>query len=273
MPSISKFKKNNDGVASMFLVPKRMYESLLNLLSNEDEETKNEIIALNQNHINNNTNYIENAIKYRNLQNLQKNINKKPDFTNSNITQGNLTASRDYQPVSSLLQQPTIDYSSPLMTLPMSETISSEPNILEEEGAAAAAIDTSTPVRPPSSEMYRNSPLLKAINETNKEGKRVCPFSACRKQYISIAELAKHLFSQHKPDLAMRDRKFLEYSLLSSRSSKENPLRKNSRKKVNEKSLEETGSSLKKKPQTKADVKVVRSKKTKFPSSYPKLKR
>ena len=276
MPSVSKFKKNNDGVASMFLVPKRLYESLLNLLKNEDEETKNEIIALNQNLINNNNNYIENAIRYRNLQNLQKNTHKKPDFTNSNITQGNLTATQDYQPVpvSSLLQQQTIDYSSPSSRQPMSETISSGPNILEGEGAAAMAIDTSTPVRPPSDEMYRKSPLAKAIHEPNKEGKRVCPFSACRKQYVNVTELAKHIFAEHEKDLAIRERKMLEHSLLSSLTSEKKPTRKNSRKKVDEKSLEkQDSSSSKKKPRTRADVKVSTSKKMMFPSNYPKLRR
>ena len=280
MPSVSKFKKNNDGVASMFLVPKRLYESLLNLLKNEDEETKNEIIALNQNLINNNNNYIENAIKYRNLQNLQKNTQKKPDFTNSNITQGNLTATQDYQPMpmSSLLQQQTIDYSSPLSRLPMSETISSGPNVLEEEGAAAAAIDTSTPIRPPSSEMYRSSPILRAMNEPNKEGKRVCPFSKCKKQYVNEAELAKHIFSKHGQDLAVRDRQLLEYSLVSSQTPEENIqgeklLRKTGKKTFDESSLETSDSpSKKKKPRTRADVKKATSKKM-FPSSYPKLKR
>ena len=220
MSSISKFKKNNDGVASMFLVPKRMYESLLDLLDYEDEETRNEIIALNQNQINSNNNYIENAIRYRNLQNLQRNISRRPNFVNSNVSRENVSTTQDYQLPTSLLQQQTTDYSSPFSNLAKSDfnsisemitSVDRQPNN-ESEVGGATAVETSTPLRPPQDEQYRNSPIYRAINETNEFGKRVCPFDYCKKEFRDVPELAKHMFKAHATEMGDRQRQILKYS-------------------------------------------------------------
>ena len=269
----------------MFLIPKRMYESLLSLLDNDDEEAKNEIIALNQNQINNSNNYIENAIKYRNLQNLQKNIGKKPDFINSNISRENLTTTRDYQSPSSLLQQQTVGYSSPFPNLTKSDfnsisemitsnerqPISDRSDELEVDGAAA--IETSTPLRPPPNEEYRNSPIFRAINEPNAAGKRVCPFTYCALQYRDIPTLSNHLMTKHLSEIGTREQQIVAYSLNSTRNiPQEKTLKKNAIKKSNEKSLEKNGASLRR-PRTRAQANNDSSKNKKlFPSSYPKLK-
>ena len=280
MPSISKFKKNNDGVSSMFLIPKRMYESLLNLLDNDDEETKNEIIALNQNQINNSNNYIENAIKYRNLQNLQKSATKKPDFINSSISRENLTTTRDYQLPPSLLQQQTVDYSSPFPNMPMSEMITPDErqpindrsNELGVEGAAA--VETSTPLRPPPDEQYRNSPIFKAINEPNALGKRVCPFDYCKRQNRDVPSLAKHLLAEHASELGTRERKILSYSTESSQNPIKNlPQEKTLKKTAGKKSGAKVTVSPLRRPRTRAQTDKDSPKRRKlFPSSYPKLK-
>ena len=59
---------------SMFLVPKRLYYSLIK--NTEDDETKKELISMNEKP--ETTNYIENAIKFKNLQERQK-INQTGD--------------------------------------------------------------------------------------------------------------------------------------------------------------------------------------------------
>ena len=52
----------------MFLVPKRLYYSLMKNI--EDDETKKELISMNEKPTT--TNYIENAINFKNLQDRQK---------------------------------------------------------------------------------------------------------------------------------------------------------------------------------------------------------
>ena len=59
---------------SMFLVPKRLYYSLIK--NTEDDESKKELISMNEKP--ETTNYIENAIKFKNLQDRQK-INQTGD--------------------------------------------------------------------------------------------------------------------------------------------------------------------------------------------------
>ena len=66
--------KPHDEMYSMFLVPKRLYYSLLK--NTEDDETKKELISMNEKP--ETTNYIENAIKFKNLQDRQK-INQTGD--------------------------------------------------------------------------------------------------------------------------------------------------------------------------------------------------
>ena len=66
--------KPHDEMYSMFLVPKRLYYSLIK--NTEDDETKKELISMNEKP--ETTNYIENAIKFKNLQDRQK-INQTGD--------------------------------------------------------------------------------------------------------------------------------------------------------------------------------------------------
>ena len=66
--------KTHDEMYSMFLVPKRLYYSLIK--NTKDDETKKELISMIEKP--ETTNYIENAIKYKNLQDRQK-INQTGD--------------------------------------------------------------------------------------------------------------------------------------------------------------------------------------------------
>ena len=66
--------KPHDEMYSMFLVPKRLYFSIIKNI--EDDETKKELISMNEKP--ETTNYIENAIKFKNLQDRQK-INQTAD--------------------------------------------------------------------------------------------------------------------------------------------------------------------------------------------------
>ena len=66
--------KPHDEMYSMFLVPKRLYYSLIK--NTEDDETKKELISMNEKP--ETTNYVENAIKFKNLQDRQK-INQTGD--------------------------------------------------------------------------------------------------------------------------------------------------------------------------------------------------
>ena len=61
-------RKTNDEIYSMFLVPKRLYHSLIKNI--EEDETKKELISMNEKP--NTSNYIENAINFKNLQDRQK---------------------------------------------------------------------------------------------------------------------------------------------------------------------------------------------------------
>ena len=60
--------KSHDEMYSMFLVPKRLYYLLVK--NTEDDELKKELISMNEKP--ETTNYIENAIKFKNLQDRQK---------------------------------------------------------------------------------------------------------------------------------------------------------------------------------------------------------
>ena len=95
MPSISKSKGQNE-IHSMFLVPKKLYNSLLNTLQ-DDEDTKNELMGINQTESNN---YIENAITFKKQQDLQQSIsnnsvNRGMSTLPSNITQSPYVFTRD----------------------------------------------------------------------------------------------------------------------------------------------------------------------------------
>ena len=61
-----------------------MFNTLLSILD-EDEENRNELIAMNQSQTNNN-NYIENAIAFKKQQNEQKKITSSSNLQKSDIT-------------------------------------------------------------------------------------------------------------------------------------------------------------------------------------------
>ena len=97
--------KPYDEMYFMFLVPKRLYCSFIK--NTEDDESKKELISMNEKP--ETTNYIENAIKFKNLQDRQK-INqtgnkllrfgpdKLPNVTS--VTQSDSSMGRTYQSLS-----------------------------------------------------------------------------------------------------------------------------------------------------------------------------
>ena len=202
-----------------------MYNALLHLLD-EDEENKNEIIGMNQSQISN-TNYIENAIAFKKQQNNQKknaqtSNAQKPDMTTdqSTVSPGALSRTvstfRPSQP--SVQQNDTLPTNvSSEITLPESQT----PNQQEKRSKKkSVTLSTSTPVKRISTQpYYRNTPLLQAIRNRNDDGKIVCPFPKCGKQYVSTNKLATHLVNQHGTELAVRDRRALSQVAQSPQSS------------------------------------------------------
>ena len=165
MPPVSKFK-SNDGILSMYLVPKKMFNTLLSIL--DDEENRNEIIALNQSQTSNN-NYIENAIAFRNRHNekkkntpssnLQKpDITEKPDITDNQsfVTPSTLSKTistfRGLQPSGQSDTLPT--NVSGDITLPDNQTTD------QVRKSGKKSVTTSTPVRQAYKNVsFRNSPV------------------------------------------------------------------------------------------------------------------
>ena len=224
----SKFK-NNDEILSMYLVPKKMYNALLNQLD-EDEETKNELIAMNQNQINNN-NYIENAIAFKKQQSDQKrntstsNV-QKPDITDnqSAVTPNTLSRSvSTFRPLQLSAQSETFPTNvSSNITLPDNQIDSQQK---KESIKKSATNRTSTPVRRTySQKYYRNSPILQALHNRNPAGKLVCPIQICKKQYVSKDKLAAHLLKEHYNDLAIREKRALSEASRSLNTSNNTPL-------------------------------------------------
>ena len=212
MPPISKFK-SNDGILSMYLVPKKMFNTLLRILD-EDEENKNELIALNQSQTSNN-NYIENAIAFKKQQNEQKNITPRSNLqksdiadTQSAVSPNTLSRTISFRPLQSSVQRsdtlPT-NVSSEI-TLPENET----PYPHKKRSTTkrkSVTLSTSTPVKRTKSQVsFRNTPILDAIQNTNSKGFHVCPFEDCKKQYNSTKALGTHFVNKHKDDLAVRKR-------------------------------------------------------------------
>ena len=212
--------KLHDEMYSMFLVPKRLYYSLIK--NTEDNESKKELISMNEKP--ETTNYIENAIKFKNLQDRQK-INqtgdkllrygpdKLPNVTS--VTQSHGSMGRTYQSVSrspsahvmspgrvdcsmdrtnrSLSTSTTAqipqqeEFSTPMIERqPDTERcISSERTKSLNESAYSTPVLYSTQWRE-----WRETPVAVAMTQRNSKGKLVCPIYDCRKQHVDEAQLA-----------------------------------------------------------------------------------
>ena len=207
--SLSSKFKNNDGIISMYLVPKKMYKTLLSQLD-EDEENKNELIAINQNQINNN-NYIENAIAFKKQQSEQKKNTstsnlQKPDMTDNQSTVTPNTLSRSVSTFRTI--QPSAQ--SDIFPTNVSRNISLTDSESQTDNEQKKKSTTSTPVkRTHSTKQYRNSPILEAFKNRNSMGFLICPIQACKKQYPSEQKLATHLLKIHNNDLAVRERRVI----------------------------------------------------------------
>ena len=200
MPSVSKFK-SDDGILSMYLVPKKMYNILLKI-AHEDEENKNELIAMNQSQTNNN-NYIENAITFKKQQDDQKKkrlaAENKFDFSPNALSRTVST----FRPLQRGDTFPT--------NVTRENTLSDDQTPIQQETTRRTlTFSGSTPKR--GSYSFKNSPIMDAINYPNKLGRLVCPL--CNKSYQNKRRLASHLMDVHMKDLAVRDkRKLHEISL------------------------------------------------------------
>ena len=53
---------------------------------------------------------------------------------------------------------------------------------------------------------WRNTPIAKAVTEKDAEGKIVCPFPNCEKQYVGIPQFGKHMMKDHYKELSVRDK-------------------------------------------------------------------
>ena len=207
--SLNSKSKNNDGIISMYLVPKKMYKTLLSQLD-EDEENKNELIAINQNQTNNN-NYIENAIAFKKQQSEQKKNTstsnlQKPDMTDNQSTVTPNTLSRSVSAFRTV--QPSAQ--SDIFPTSVSSNISLTDSQSQTDDQQKKKSSTSTPVKQTLGiKQYRSSPIINALKKRNPAGKLVCPIQTCKKQYPSEEKLAVHLLRVHNNDLAVRDRRAL----------------------------------------------------------------
>ena len=263
MSPASKFG-NNDEVLSMFLVPKKMYNNLLTLL-HDDEENKNELIGMNQSQTSNN-NYIENAITFKKQQNDQnKNAStsnpqtnlQKPNSTNDQSAVLSNTLARSvstYQPpLHPVLRTDTLPSNvSRDISLPESQAISKSKSIPKK---------TSTPLKHADvHQKYRNSPILQALNN-RVDGKLVCPFTYCAKKYVPPQAMASHLIKDHNTEIAVRDRRVLSEAAKSSNTA---------RTSIASSSGGEMQTPLSSKDSTNPPENLGARKKL-FPKSYPKL--
>ena len=202
-------RKTNDEIYSMFLVPKRLYHSLIKNI--EDDETKKELISMNEKP--NTSNYIENAINFKNLQDRQK-MNQSGDklyrFGSDKISnvmppvQVDSSMGRTYQSISRSTtaqtpqQKENIAQFSP--TTPIMER-EPDPDLFYTASRPKSQDDTSTPDMPE----WRNLPVIKALTQRNSDGKIVCPFTACGKHYVNDAQFGKHIVRDHKKELSIVD--------------------------------------------------------------------
>ena len=161
----------------------------------------------------NTANYIENAINFKNLQDRQK-INQTGDklylFGSdemSNImspVQVDSSTGRTYQSISrSTTAQTPQQKENTAQFLPTTPIIKRKPDteFFYTAGRPKSQDDISTPVMPE----WRNLPVVKALTQRNSDGKIVCPFTACGKQYVSDAQFGKHMMRDHFKELSMTD--------------------------------------------------------------------
>ena len=149
----------------------------------------------------NTTNYIENAINFKNLQDRQK-MNQSGDKLYrfgcdkmSNVmppVQVDSSTGRMYQSISRSTtaqtpqQKENIAQFSP--TTPIMER-EPNPDLFYTAKRPKSQDHTSIPDMPE----WRNLPVIKALTQKNSDGKIVCPFTACGKQYVSDAQFGKHI--------------------------------------------------------------------------------
>ena len=116
------------------------------------------------------------------------------------------------------------------------------------------------------------------MTQRNSDGKIVCPFTACGKQYVSDAQFGKHLMRDHYKELSMKDTEKISEDItsVSSQASKSPSVSISSlktgsggaKKKTFTISPVQTRSKSKKLSTTDADAV---KKKLLFPGKYPKL--
>ena len=185
--SLGVKRKTHDEIYSMFLVSKRLYHSLMKNI--EDDETKKELISMNEKP--NTANYIKNAINFKNLQDRQK-MNQAGDklyrlgsdkMSDAMLpVQVNSSTGCKYQSISrSTTAQTPQQKGNTAQFLPSTPIIKREPDteLFYTAGRPKSQDDTSTSVTPE----WQNSPIARAVTQRNLDGKLVCPFSACGKQY------------------------------------------------------------------------------------------
>ena len=271
-------RKTNDEIYSMFLVPKRLYHSLIKNI--EDNETKKELISMNEKP--NTSNYIENAINFKNLQDRQK-MNQSGDklyrFNSDNMppVQVDSSTGRTYQSISrSTTAQTPQQKENTAQFLPTTPVMEREPDpdLFYTASRPKSKDDTSTPDVPE----WRNSPVIKALTQKNSDGKIVCPFTACGKQYVDDAQFGKHLVRDHMKELSIFDTEKIgkDIASVSSQASKSPSASMSSlktgsggaKKKTFTISPVQTRSKSKKLSTTDADAV---KKKLLFPGKYPKL--
>ena len=228
----------------MFLVPKRLYYSLMKNI--EDDETKKELISMNEKP--NTNNYIENAITFKNLQDRQKmnqmgdklyhlGPHKLPNVTS--VAQTNSIMGRTYQSLSrstsaqisqreemlNVMSPARVDSgmdhtdrslstSTPAQIpqqeesiLPSTCIIEREPDTERSSSPERSKSPNKTKFSTPVGTEWRETPIVEAMTQRNSRGRFVCPFYDCRKQYINEAQLGRHLLRDHYKDMSMRDRK------------------------------------------------------------------
>ena len=270
---MNKFEKQND-FSSMFLVPKRMYKILTNIIDNYEKEELNQI-----NYEPDNKNYIENAIRFKNKQNEQeskiasnKNLKNgiekqytdtteqdKTETTENNKSSNFYYSLSDTAPTESKqlkekdnilsnispirvrhgkkARRPlpytstpkikkTIDKTAtPFISAPIKKSVSFAPqsekpvkknlkrtlsltNIKPyNERKKRTKIDTlnESNEKNESSE-WKSSPITKALKNRNRDGKYVCPFKKCGKQYPSYQVFTTHMLKVHAAQMSVTDK-------------------------------------------------------------------
>ena len=242
--------KPDDEMYSMFLVPKRLYYSLMKNI--EDDETKKQLISMDEKP--ETTNYIENAIKFKNLQYRQKmnqtgdklycfGPDKLPNVMS--VARTNSSMGRTYQSLSrstsaqipqreempNVMSPGLVDSSMDrtyrsLSTLTPAQIPQQEESILPSTPIIEREHDTersSSPERSKSPNktkfstpvgakwrQWQDTPIVEVMTQRNSRGRFVCPIYDCRKQYINKAQLGRHLLRDHYKDMSMRDRKTIK---------------------------------------------------------------